>query len=236
MKQKVIWSLFDGSGLAGEEAANMGHKVICFNFDGGDHGDYAKFNARVMHDNIDYINVFIDSKFQHEAISGKFGIPDFIMAFPPCTDLAVSGAAHFERKRKADPDFQIKAVETAKIAANIGDALGVPYIIENPVSVLASMWRKPDFIFNPWEYGGYLPDGDCHPWFPEFIAPRDAYPKKTCLWTSPGLTIPDRNPVKRPDGFSNQHKKLGGKSAKTKLIRSLSPRGFFKALANSIFF
>ncbi|BBU41803.1 DNA methyltransferase [Escherichia phage vB_EcoS-DELF2] len=60
---KLIWSLFDGSGLAGHELARQGHKVMCFNFDGADHGDYAKYNARVEHPNIEYVNVFIDEKF-----------------------------------------------------------------------------------------------------------------------------------------------------------------------------
>ncbi|UYE91815.1 hypothetical protein [Escherichia phage LHE71] len=68
-----------------------------------------------------------------------------------------------------------------------------------------------------------------------YIAPRDAYPKKTCLWTSDDFVMPKRKPVRLPDGYSAQQNKLGGKSAKTKLIRSLSPRGFFKAIANSTF-
>ncbi len=157
------------------------------------------------------------------------------MAFPPCTDLAVSGARHFASKRERDPLFQEKAVATARIASNIGDALGVTYIIENPVSVLSSAWRKPNHSFNPWEYGGYLPENDAHPWFPMYIAPRDAYPKKTCLWTSDDFVMPEKKPVNLPDGYSTQQNKLGGKSAKTKLIRSLSPRGFFKAIANSTF-
>ena len=129
---KLIWSLFDGSGLAGHELAKQGHKVMCFNFDVADHGDYAKYNARVEHPNIEYVNVFIDEKFERDAITGVYGKPDFIMAFPPCTDLAVSGARHFASKRERDQLFQEKAVATARIAANIGDALGVTYIIENP--------------------------------------------------------------------------------------------------------
>ncbi|QAX92010.1 site specific DNA methylase [Shigella phage vB_SsoS_008] len=115
---KLIWSLFDGSGLAGHELAKQGHKVMCFNFDGL--VNYAKYNARVEHPNIEYVNVFIDAAFERDAIAGVYGKPDFIMAFPPCTDLAVSGAAHFARKRERDPLFQEKAVATARIAANIG--------------------------------------------------------------------------------------------------------------------
>ncbi len=158
--------------------------------------------------------------------------PDLILAFPPCTDMAVSGAVWFKAKASKNPLFQIEAVRTAKIAAYLADfVFDCPYLIENPVSVLSSMWRRPDFIFNPYEYGGYLPTNDTHPLFPEYIKDRDAYPKKTCLWVGNGLVLPPKIPVVVNKGYSDQYSKLGGKSAKTKMIRSLSPRGFFTGLA-----
>ncbi|ATN94145.1 DNA methyltransferase [Shigella phage vB_SflS-ISF001] len=232
---KLIWSLYDGSGLANLELAKQGHKVMCFNWDGADHGVYAKYNARVERHNIEYVNVFINEKFERDATAPVYGKPDLIRAFPQCTDLAVSGAGHFVRKRERDPLFQEKAVATAGIAANIGDSLGVTYIFENPVSVLSSAWRKPNHSFNPWEYGGYLPENDAHPKFPMYIAPRDRYPKKTCLWTSDDFVTPEKKKVSLPDGYSTHHSKQGSKSVKTKLIRSLSQRGFFPAIANSTF-
>lgn len=227
---KVIWSMFDGSGIAVKDWAENGHKCYCFNFDGADHGDYKNLNARIEHENITYVNSWIDDSFDFDVK------PDFIMAFPPCTDLAVSGAAHFAAKRAANPDFQTKATETCKVAFNLAERYGVPYMIENPVSVLSSMWRKPNFIFNPYEYGGYLPDGDVHPMFPEFIKPNDAYPKKTCLWTGNGFVMPEKKIFECDSGYSDQHKMLGGKSIKTKTIRSLTPRGFARAvyLANHL--
>ncbi|MEO9300096.1 hypothetical protein ABFY71_19125, partial [Devosia sp. RY10] len=80
------------------------------------------------------------------------------LAFPPCTDLAVSGAAHFAGKAAKNPAFQDEAVAMAKVAAALGDKYNVPYMIENPISVLSSKWRKPDYSFHPYEYGGYLPE------------------------------------------------------------------------------
>ena len=59
---------------------------------------------------------------------------------------------------------------------------------------------------------------------------EDAYPKKTCLWTGNGFTMPWTDPVQPEDGHSRQHLKLGGKSAKTKNIRSATPRGFARAV------
>jgi hypothetical protein len=151
----------------------------------------------------------------------------FGMAFPVCTDLAVSGAAWFKKKAEADPLFQQRAAQHAIDCAGLFDDLGCPYFIENPVSVLATKWRKPDHTFHPYEYGGYIAKNDAqHPRWPDYIADRDAYPKKTCLWTGNGFVMPPKVPVEPESGHSRQHLKLGGKSAKTKNIRSATPRGF----------
>lgn len=220
----IVWSLFDGSGLMAQPWAEAGHNCYCFNYDGADHGDYARLGAKVKHENIHYINAWIDNKFDFDVA------PDIIFAFPPCTDLAVSGAAHFEAKRSKNPTFQVEAVITCKVAARLAKKYNVPYAIENPVSVLSSLWRKPDYIFNPYEYGGYLPEDDTHPMFPDVIPARDAYVKKTCLWAGNGFVIPDVAAVD-PDSPDNPGwAKLGSKSARTKTIRSLTPRGFAKAV------
>ena len=155
-----------------------------------------------------------------------------VFGFPECTDLAVSGAAHFEKKRKANPYFQIEATALAKIVEEVGNFYNCSWGVENPVSVLATLWRKPDFYFHPYEYGGYLPEDDEHPLYPEYIKPRDAYPKKTGIWCGNGYMQPEKKPVDCVPGYSDQHKKLGGKSLKTKNIRSATPRGF--AMANFI--
>jgi hypothetical protein len=158
----------------------------------------------------------------------------FAMAFPVCTDMAVSGAAHFKRKRERDPLFQRKAANYAIWCAELFQALDCPYFIENPVSVLSTLWRKPDYSFHPYEYGGYIdPDQAEHPKWPDYIAPMDAYPKKTCLWTGGNFTMPDKSPVEPETGHSRQHLKLGGKSMKTKNIRSATPRGFAQAVFNA---
>lgn len=220
----IVWSLFDGSGLMAQPWAEAGHTCYCFNYDGADHGDYARLGAKVEHENIRYINAWIDTKFDFEVA------PDIIFAFPPCTDLAVSGAAHFETKRKKNTTFQVEAVITCKVAARLAKRYNVPYMIENPVSVLSSLWRKPDYVFNPHEYGGYLPEDDTHPMFPDVIPARDAYVKKTCLWAGNGFVMPDVAAVVADSGDSPGWAKLGGKSARTKIIRSLTPRGFAKAV------
>ena len=154
-----------------------------------------------------------------------------IIGFPPCTDLSVAGAKHFENKARRNPNFQSDAMHMFRAPERI--AAGKTYMIENPISTASSLWRKPNFVFNPYDYGGYLPEDDKHPEFPEYIAPRDAYPKKTCLWTSEDFKMPPTKWVQW-DVLSTQFLKLGGKSQKTKNIRSASPRGFFIALAEQL--
>ncbi len=150
----------------------------------------------------------------------------FVAAFPPCTDIAVSGAPHFKTKGLS---ALAEAIKQFHWVTRIVEWANAPYIIENPISTISTYWRKPDYYFHPYEYGGYLPEDDTNP-VSEIIPPRDAYPKKTCLWAGNGFAMPEQKPVECPPGYSPQHKKLGGKSQKTKNIRSATPRGFARAV------
>lgn len=69
-----------------------------------------------------------------------------IVAFPPCTHLCVSGARWWGSKR----DEQAQAI--AFVAA-IAKAPCPRIAIENPVGILSSVWRKPDQIIQPWQFG-----------------------------------------------------------------------------------
>lgn len=83
---------------------------------------------------------------------------DLMIAFPPCTDLAVSGARYFEAKR-ADGRQQA-ALDLVRYLLDAP----VPLIaLENPVGVISSEIRRPDQIVQPWQFG--------HP-----------ESKTTCLW------------------------------------------------------
>lgn len=73
---------------------------------------------------------------------------DLMIAHPPCTDLSVSGARHFEAKR-LDGRQQASVSFFMKLAK-----ADIPSIcIENPVSIMSTLYRKPDQIIQPWEYG-----------------------------------------------------------------------------------
>ena len=83
---------------------------------------------------------------------------DLMIGFPPCTDLAVSGALHFAAKR-ADGRQQVAERFFLALAA-----APIPCIaIENPVGIMSTRWRKPDQIIQPYQFG-------------------DPWRKTTCLW------------------------------------------------------
>ena len=83
---------------------------------------------------------------------------DMVVAFPPCTHLASSGAAWFETKR-ADGRQQ-QGIDFFMLFANHPCK---KIAIENPVGVMNTLYRKPDQIIQPWQFG-------------------DTYSKRTCLW------------------------------------------------------
>ena len=83
---------------------------------------------------------------------------DMMIAFPPCTHLAVSGARHF--KQKQSDGRQQSAIDFFMTLVNAP----IPCIaIENPVGIMSTEYRKPDQIIQPYEYG-------------------DSVQKTTCLW------------------------------------------------------
>ena len=225
MQQYVI-SLYDYTGEALKPWAEAGYTCHAFDIqhdedilvDRFEGGGSISFHKADLHDHKNLNAIYY--AFADKPVA-------FGMAFPVCTDMAVSGAAWFKKKAEANPSFQDEAVSHAVWCAEVFRSLKIPFFIENPVSVLATKWRKPDHKFHPYEYGGYIAKDDAqHPLWPDYIADRDAYPKKTCLWTGNGFVMPPKVPVEPESGHSRQHLKLGGKSAKTKNIRSATPRGF----------
>ena len=83
---------------------------------------------------------------------------DMLIGFPPCTDLAVSGARWFKEK---GVESRWKAIDfVSKLMFN--DSIN-KICIENPVGKISTMIRKPDQIIQPWQFG-------------------HSVNKKTCLW------------------------------------------------------
>lgn len=136
---------------------------------------------------------------------------DLIIAHPPCTHLAVSGARWFKDKQEeqvAALDFvrQIMEADCPRIA------------VENPVSVISTYIRKPDQIVQPWMFG-------------------DPFTKTTCLWLK---NLPELTPTNVVDK-GERHVTKSGKSlpawynlppsADRGKIRSKTFQGFAEAMA-----
>jgi hypothetical protein len=227
----TILSFYDYTGEALKPWAEAGYKCLAFDIQ---HDGMRSPDVYPSGGTIHYMMADLHDSRTWESLLNKYRDTEsvaLVMGWPVCTDLAVSGAAHWAKKAEANSEFQEEAVKHALDIALFATAIDAPYMIENPVGRLATMWRKPCFYFHPYEFGGWIPTGEeVHPRYPNYIAPRDAYPKKTGLWTGNGFVAPTKSPVECPEGYSTQHLKLGGKSTKTKNIRSATPRGFARAV------
>lgn len=73
---------------------------------------------------------------------------DLLIAHPPCTDLAVSGARHFPAKRASGSQARALEFVALLFAAPIARK-----VLENPVSIISTHFRKPDQIIQPWQFG-----------------------------------------------------------------------------------
>lgn len=139
----------------------------------------------------------------------------FVAGFPPCTDVAVSGARWWEAKRKADPYFQAKAAMVAEQCRTVGELSGAPFMFENPVSAFSKMFGPPSHVFHPWHFTGFCDD--------------DNYTKTTCLWTGNGFVMPNINrnaALGAPD--DRIHKAPPSEDRAN--FRSATPKGFARAV------
>lgn len=207
MKDKIILSLFDQSGIIAYPWVRQGYGAILVDsaHPKGWSGEWPWMYAGFDLSESWNIPKFLTS---HVDVS-------FIAAFPPCDHLAVSGSRWFKGKGLRALSKSISQFATA---VEICESFDVPYFIENPVSTISTYWRKPDYYFHPYQYAGYA---------------EDYYTKKTCLWVGNNFIIPHTfyDPKMRIDTTLIHYK-----SGKQRQIeRSLTPVGFSEAvyLANS---
>lgn len=228
--RKCVLLLFNSSVYAAEPWLHAGIPVVSVDYHDTDHSLAEARKEQASHPLLHRLNVDLSPSWSAQIVEGQcrdLGLRvALVISFAPCTDLAVSGARHFAAKRAKDPQFQVKAASMARRAL----WWDCPYVVENPVSVLSTLWRKPDLVCHPSDFGGYLPEDDVHPEAPDLYPPRDAYRKKTCLWAGFGFELPSPRPVPVATGNNPGWAKLGGRSARTKHLRSLTPRGLMKAL------
>lgn len=195
----IVLSLFDYSGVMVAPWAEAGYECWCVDIQ-------HPYGYVPKHRNI--------TKFGADLRTWRLLPSDYLIvfAFPPCTHLAVSGARWWRGKGLR---AFAEAIELVACAAEICEASGAPYMIENPIGSLSTYWREPDAKFDPCDYGGYL------------NPPGDEYTKRTCLWTGNGFVVPIPKPVFPYEG-SRMH--LIPPSKDRANLRSETPRGFARAV------
>ncbi|MFA6396903.1 MAG: hypothetical protein WCW84_13145 [Sulfurimonas sp.] len=129
---------------------------------------------------------------------------DLMIAHPPCTDLAVSGARYF--KEKIADGRQKRALDFVQMLMN---APIKKICIENPISVISSKIRKPDQIIQPWMFG----HGET---------------KATCLWLK---NLPKLEHTNIVDGREAKIHKMPPSADRWKL-RSITYQGIADAMAS----
>lgn len=136
---------------------------------------------------------------------------DLMIAHPPCTHLAVSGARWFATKQR-------EQAEALEFVRQLLEAPVPRIALENPISIISSRIRKPDQIIHPWQYG------------------HDAS-KTTCLWLKnlPALTptevLPGGRSARRANQTPSGQNKLGPSPDRWKL-RSMTYTGIAAAMAD----
>jgi len=196
---KIVLSLFDRTGKMMKPWAEYGYE--CYAVDIAIEKNYVE---EVGKGKINYVSADI-----HKYLPPRREYR-FVSAFPPCTNLAVSGARHFKDKGLNGLSSAIKNVERARQVCEWTDCT---YMIENPVSTLSTYWREPNYTFDPYEYDGYTEEDN-------------KYQKKTCLWTSEDFVLPE--PIESNEYDQRIHQKYGGNNSEK---RSITPQGF----ANAVF-
>ena len=127
---------------------------------------------------------------------------DLMIAHPPCTHLAVSGARWFK-------DKVIEQAEALDFVRGLMNADIDRICIENPVSIISSRIRKPDQTIQPWQFG----HGET---------------KRTCLWLK---GLPKLAPTNIVDGRDQRIWKLPPSPNRWK-VRSVTFQGIADAMAN----
>lgn len=112
---------------------------------------------------------------------------DMIIAFPPCTYLTVTGNRWFNIERYGEKAIQRAKdrEEAIKFFMLFANAKCEKIIIENPVGIMSSKWKKPDQIIQPWMFG-------------------DSAEKKTCLWLKGVNVLKSSDIVKPPERIKFQ--------------------------------
>ena len=140
-----------------------------------------------------------------------------IIAQPPCTQFAVSGARWWAQKAATQPELLVEAVALVEACMRIiEDTQPEWWVLENPVGRLRDWIGPCRETFQPWEFAMLADDPDV-----------DSYTKRTCLWGT--YTSPERAPHPLADGVHKGKMHMLPPSKERANLRSQTPQGFARA-------
>lgn len=153
----AVLFLFDYSGLAAQPWAEAGYTCFCVDWQHTGETWVRHGAGWIVHVGADVTT--------YNPPEGYLYI--FCASFPECTHTATSGSKHFQAK---GIEKLIEALQMWLATRRIVEKIGCPYLIENPRSTI-STYYKYTYSIDPCDYGGYLPEGDEHPLYPDHIPP-----------------------------------------------------------------
>jgi hypothetical protein len=193
----VVISLCDRSGVMVRPWAEAGFECICVDLQHKKRSDRTEGNITFTYGDIR----------SWEIPAHVRGHLVMLFAFIPCTDVTVADARDFMKK---GPMLLWDSLVMFNAARQAGRWAGVPWMIENPVGMFSSYIGKPDYTFQPYEFG-------------------DLWTKRTCLWTGNGFIMPQPVHTAEPEGVTQRIWKMPPSDNRADL-RSETPPGFARAV------
>jgi hypothetical protein len=144
-----------------------------------------------------------------------------IIAQPPCTQFAVSGARWWAKKAEENPEYLTDALALVDACMRIITVTQPQWwVLENPVGRLRNWIGPARETFQPWEFAMLADDPD-----------NESYTKRTCLWGT--YATPERAPHPLEDGIHKGKMHKLPPSPERANLRSATPQGFARAFFNA---
>lgn len=229
LKSRVVLSLCDYTGNWPRPYHEAGHTVVLVD---KKHGD----------DLLEMEPGTLDAMFWSSMLFPRPYIVSHVLMAVPCTDFTKSAALHW--KKKDERGDTAKSVDLVRACLSIKDCFGVDsWALENPAGRIAKLVPELGlaWYFDPCDYAGYLPaelHDVTHDSSTEAILASNRYTKQTGIW---GKNVKPPEKYVEPLVFTTTNgkrgsvmwKRLGGKSERTKTLRSTTPMGFSTAYKGS---
>lgn len=206
-RREVCIFLCDKTGNAAEPWAAAGYECYCIDLQHQVRHEVVKGNIHFMYGDV------------------RSWVPPsgiriiFMAAFPPCTHVTSSGASDYMRKGN---HLLIDSLQLWTCCYQAACYSGARFYIENPVGLFSHYMRKPDYIYNPSDYAGYLPESQRN---------SEAHTKSTCIWVGNDFVMPRKKPVSPVESIFPLRKKKSHILSMTPAPdradkRSETPKGF----------